>query len=190
MDKIAPANRKEFGPYDSSEVALPQVNVDFGSIVVLPTEDVAVRVEVEEATGKPVMVTLEKANSLLQVLAFAAPNSEGLWSEVMDQLRTSISAAGGSVSDATSTLGPCLLAEIPQADSAPRKVKFIGVDGPRWFLRGTVSGAALVDQSASDLIDDLFRTLIVRRGESPMPPRETLPLQLPEGAIAPPRTVF
>ena len=67
--------------------------------------------------------------------------------------------------------------------------KFIGVDGPRWFLRGVVAGAALVDPLAAGNMDDLFRSLIVDRGDSPIPPRELLQLQFPPGAIAPPKAM-
>ena len=190
MSKIAPANRSVEGPFDVSEVRLPNGFVNLGSLIVIPADDLSIKVEVDEATSQPVAVTLECANSVLQVVAFAAPISEGLWAEIQEQLTSSISSSGGAVKGGTSALGPYLLAEIPQPDGPVRRVKFIGVDGPRWFLRGTVTGAALHDLTSSERVDDLFRSLIVSRGDAPMPPRETLPLSLPEGAIAPPRANF
>ena len=190
MEKIAPANRSSYGPFDVSEFTLPTNHVNLGSIVVIPDEETALRLEVDESTGNVVAITLEKANSILQVVAFAAPNSEGLWSEVMNQLYSSITSNGGSVTEGNSALGPNLTAIIPQSEGAARHIKFIGVDGPRWFLRGSITGAALQDPLASEQIDALFRSLVVNRGNAPMPPREALPLRLPEGAIAPPRTEF
>ena len=190
MAKIAPANRATAGPFDVSEARTPNNAISFGSLLVSPREDLTVRLEVEESTGTPLTVTLESANSILQVVAFAAPNSDGLWAEVQEQLSATITGAGGSVSDGKSALGPYLLAELAQDGGTSRRVKFIGVDGPRWFLKGTITGAALHDIAASDRIDELFRSLIVQRGEAPMPPRETLPLLVPEGTVPPPRMSF
>lgn len=190
MSKIAPANRATAGPFDVSEVRVPNAIINFGSLIVIPQEDLSVRLEVEESTAKPVTVTLESANSILQVVAFAASNSDGLWSEVQQELSATIRNNGGEVREGHSSLGPYLLAEIQQDGAAARHVKFVGVDGPRWFLKGTITGAALHDAEAADRIDDLFRTIIVQRGDAPMPPRETLPLLIPEGTIPPPRTSF
>jgi hypothetical protein len=190
MSKVAPVNRVTDGPFDVSEVRVPNNVINFGSLIVTPQEDLTVRLEVEEATGTPLTVTLECANSILQVVAFAASNSDGLWLEVQEQLADSIKGAGGSVSEGRSALGPYLLAELHQENAPVRRVKFVGVDGPRWFLKGTITGAALHDIAASERIDELFRSLIVQRGDAPMPPRETLPLIVPEGTIPPPRTSF
>src|SRR5690606_34481394 len=47
----------------------------------------------------------------------------------------------------------------------------IGVDGPRWFLRGVIGGEAASDPAAAEQVEDLFRLIVVVRGGSPMPPR-------------------
>jgi hypothetical protein len=57
--------------------------------------------------------------------------------------------------------------------------KFIGVDGPKWFLRGVVSGLALADTLAMTYMIDIFRSVVVMRGVSPMPPKELLQLTAP-----------
>jgi hypothetical protein len=53
-------------------------------------------------------------------------------------------------------------------------------------LRGTVSGAALNDPKASAEIDDVFRSVVVHRGDAPLPPGEALPLSVPAGSVLPP----
>ena len=58
--------------------------------------------------------------------------------------------------------------------------RFIGVDGPRWFLRAVVSGRAAIEPAAATEVHDLIRTAVVDRGDEAMPPRELLPLRLPE----------
>jgi hypothetical protein len=59
-------------------------------------------------------------------------------------------------------------------------VRFIGVDGPRWFLRAVFSGPAAVDQDAASTLLDVVRATVVVRGDEAMAPRELLPLKLPE----------
>ena len=60
-----------------------------------------------------------------------------------------------------------------------RIARFIGVDGPRWFLRGVVGGAAATDVDAAAQVEDLFRSIVVVRGTTPMPPRDLIPLRMP-----------
>jgi hypothetical protein len=58
-----------------------------------------------------------------------------------------------------------------------------GFSGDRWLLRGTISGSAITDLEQRSELEDVFRGLVVKRGETPLPPREILPLELPTGSI-------
>ena len=62
--------------------------------------------------------------------------------------------------------------------------RFLGVDGPRWFLRGMISGPAGEDPEAAAPLEAAFRQVIVVRGSEPMPVREQLPMTLPPEAAA------
>jgi hypothetical protein len=64
----------------------------------------------------------------------------------------------------------------------PEPQRFLGVDGPRWFLRGVIRGAAASRPEQAKPLEDLFANVVVVRGDHPVPPRELLPLQLPEDA--------
>jgi hypothetical protein len=75
--------------------------------------------------------------------------------------------------------GPELLAQIPVAGAQPKAARFIGVDGPRWFLRGVIAGAGATDAAAAAQIEDVFRSIVVVRGTTPMPPRDLIPLRMP-----------
>lgn len=57
-----------------------------------------------------------------------------------------------------------------------------GVDGPRWFLRGVLSGRAAIDDDAAAPLLEVLRAAVVVRGTEPMAPRELLPLALPREA--------
>jgi hypothetical protein len=65
-----------------------------------------------------------------------------------------------------------------------RPARFLGVDGPRWFLRGMISGPAAASPEAAAALEGAFRSIIVVRGSEPMPVREQLPLTLPAQAAA------
>lgn len=181
-DKSAPDDRATAGPFDDTEVNPVRPYIDLGGIKVLPREGLNLRLEVEEQTKRIVAVGLDYADSTLQVQPFAAPRSTGLWGETREQIRQQIRQQGGRVQERTGPLGPELLAEVPGAadgSAGPRLARFVGVDGPRWFLRGVIGGAATSDVDAATKVEDLFRSIVVVRGSTPMPPRDLIPLKMP-----------
>lgn len=193
-EKSAPADRRTGGPFDVSEVQDVKPYVDFGAIRVGTRENLQMRLEVEEATQRIVAVSMDLNGSSLQLQAFAAPKNEGIWHEIRGQMRQSITAQGGETEERVGSLGPELIAKIPLNDEAGnrtghRLARFVGVDGPKWFLRGVIGGAALNDSKASADIDDLFRSVVVVRGEVPLPPKDLLALSIPGGTVAPPRSL-
>lgn len=184
--KSAPADRASEGPLDESEANPVRPYVDLGGIKVLPQEGLQLRLEVEEGSQRVVAVGLDYAGSTLQVQPFAAPRSSGLWHEIRDQIADQIAKQGGTTTIVDGPFGPELLAEIPatspgQADTR-RIARFVGVDGPRWFLRGVIAGDGAVDKDAAALIEELFRSVVVVRGKTPMPPRDLIPLHMPKAA--------
>jgi len=181
--KSAPADRALNGPLDESEANHVRPYVDLGGVKVLPRPELGLRLEVEEGSKRVVAVALDYAGSTLQVQPFAAPRNSGLWHEIREQIVEQIARQGGTTSTVAGPLGPEIRAEIPApAGSEPagtRIARFIGVDGPRWFLRGVISGQALADPDAAARVEELFRSIVVVRGTTPMPPRDLIPLQVP-----------
>jgi len=182
--KSAPEDRATVGPFDESEVNPVRPYIDLGAVKVLPREGLNLRLEVEEQSKRIVAVGLDYAESTLQVQAFAAPRSTGLWDDTREQIRQQVRQQGGRVEERTGPLGPELLAEVPVAAGADGKpgmrlARFVGVDGPRWFLRGVIGGAATGDVDAAAQVEDLFRSLVVVRGNTPMPPGDLIPLKMP-----------
>ncbi|MFJ4252521.1 DUF3710 domain-containing protein [Microbacterium sp. NPDC090003] len=177
-----PLNRAVDGPFDDSEANPVRPYIDLGGIKILPREGLNLRLEVEEQSKRIVAVGLDYADSSLQVQPFAAPRSGGLWDETRVQLRDQVKAQGGRVEEREGSLGKELLAEVPASaneGSGLRLARFIGIDGPRWFLRGVIGGAAASDPDAAAKVEDLFRSIVVVRGGSPMPPRDLIPLKMP-----------
>lgn len=193
-DKSAPADRHTAGPLDITEVQGVRPYVDFGSLRVPSRDQLQMRLEVEEASQRIVAVSMDYLGSSLQLQAFAAPKTEGIWHEIRAQMRDSIKLQGGETEERVGSFGPELLAKIPLLDESGKKsghrlARFIGVDGPKWFLRGVIGGAALNDAKAAADIDDLFRSVVVVRDDSPLPPKDLLPLTIPGGTVAPPRSI-
>lgn len=181
--------RRASGPFDVSEIESQDGYVDLGALLIAPREGLQLRLEVEEATQRVVAVTMDFEGSSLQLQAFAAPRSETLWDEIREQIGQSVGSQGGQVEEIEGHFGTELLAKLPAsgADGSEgyRVARFIGVDGPRWFLRGVLGGEAALDREAAAGLETLFRQIVVVRGDNPMPPRDLLQLRLPKDSAAP-----
>lgn len=189
--KSAPGDRDVNGPLDLSEANQVRPYVDLGGVKIVPREGLHLRLEVEEATKRVVAVGLDYAGSTLQVQPFAAPRTSGLWHEIRAQILEQLQKQGGEIREVEGPFGPELVASVPVSagpGSAPtsRIARFIGVDGPRWFLRGVIAGEGATDPEAAAAIEDLFRSVVVVRGSTPMPPRDLIPLHVPAGGPAGP----
>ncbi|PPH23806.1 DUF3710 domain-containing protein [Rathayibacter toxicus] len=182
FEKSAPEDRAEAGPLDEREANPVRPYIDLGGVKVLPREGMHIRLEVEEGSQRVIAIGLEYADSTLQVQPFSAPRSSGLWHEIRGQIAEQIDRQGGSIVEQEGVFGPELVAEIPVAGGQTSIARFIGVDGPRWFLRGVIAGAGAVNDEASAAVEDLFRSIVVVRGSGPMPPRDLIPLKVPAGS--------
>lgn len=196
------------GPWDSEAEGVPEMErVDFGAIKVPIGEGIEIQVNVEAVEqddqgnpvgGRIVAITIVHGESGLQVQPFAAPKKNGIWEEVRKETAEEIKQAEGETQEAEGPFGTELHGMVPVAipeemrDQVPadiaeqgfgwQPVRFIGVDGPRWFLRGVLSGAALEDAEQAATMERVFQHIVVVRGDAPMPPRELLELSLPAEA--------
>jgi hypothetical protein len=139
-----------------------------------------VRVDVQDDVI--VAATLVDGQNELQVHAFAAPRSSGLWSDVCDEIAQSLRESGGSAERSEGPFGTELRARVPVEGGSNQAARFVGVDGPRWFLRGLVTGPASTDPNQARRLEAAFRGVVVNRGGEAMAPRDMLPLRLPVDA--------
>lgn len=171
------------GPFDSAEVAGPEGRLDLGALWLTGAEGMELRLELEPEEQQVVAVTGVLGESAVQLQAFAAPKSGGLWAEIRDEIAQSIVKQGGTAQVRTGVLGTELSTRMPSAGPDGRTVfapaRFAGVDGPRWFLRAVFSGRAAIDDAAAQPLLELVRSAVVVRGAQPMAPRELLPLTVP-----------
>ncbi|MFC8303748.1 DUF3710 domain-containing protein [Specibacter sp. NPDC057265] len=184
-------DRALHGPLDESEITSTEGYVDLGALLVTPREGLSLRLEVEENTSRVIAVTLDLNGSSLQLQAFAASRSEKLWRDIREQIGLSVGSQGGEIEILDGTFGKEVLAKVPaqgnDGSKGFRVARFIGIDGPRWFLRGVLGGEAAMKPEAAGELEDLFRGVVVVRGETPLPPRDLLLLRLPKDAVAGPQ---
>jgi hypothetical protein len=172
------------GPWDAAESATAMNRVDLGSLQVPVLPELDIQLVFAEQHGA--WVTVRHQASELQLQAFAAPKSGSLWEDVRGEIAAEIAAAGGVSQERYGTFGTELIARVPAEPGVPqsgmRPVRFVGVDGTRWFLRGLFSGAAAEDPVAAAPLEALMHEVVVVRGDQPMPPRDLLELRLPPEA--------
>ena len=173
------------GPWDISDDYPETERIDCGSLLIPVREGFDVQINVAEEQGAWVAVV--HGESGMQLQAFAAPRSGGLWDDVRHEIAANIAESGGSCQESDGPAGTELHAQVPVGDESGQPgqlqpVRFLGFDGPRWFLRGVISGPAAADPSVGAPFDDLFADVVVVRGVYPAPPREQLEIRLPEEA--------
>ena len=128
------------GPWDADEVADDVVRVDLGAIRVPGVQGMELRMEIDKATDTVSAASILLDGSSLQVQAFAAPRTDGIWDEIRAEIAESVTQQGGSVDDLPGPFGRELLARLPirtpEGRTGHRPARFLGADGPRWFVRG------------------------------------------------------
>ncbi|QDB79433.1 DUF3710 domain-containing protein [Georgenia wutianyii] len=180
--------RPERGPWDVADMPELGQRIDLGTLRVPARPNLKVRMELDKRTRQIVAVSLSVPGSALQVQAFAAPRSGGLWEELRPELTASVEKQGGTADEVDGPFGREILARLPVTTQdgrmGHRPARFVGVDGSRWFLRGVISGRAAIDPDAAKELEDLFADVVVVRGQEARPPRDVLTLQMPGKAVA------
>jgi hypothetical protein len=180
-----PAMARTAGPWDSTGEYPELPRIDFGSLLVPVRDGYDIQVLVSEEEG--ISIAVVSGDSGLQLQPFAAPRSSGLWPDVLPEIAQEVANVGGQSAEQQGPFGPELLARVvPQGAGnqpvPPQPMRFIGVDGPRWFLRGLISGPAAIDDEQTQQFRDILADVVVVRGEQAQPPRQPLQIQLPEEA--------
>ena len=184
-DEADPAPRGEHledGPYDVAD-APEEDRIDLGGLQVPTIDGMELRMEVDQRTSAVTGANLVIGGSSLQVQAFAAPKSRGLWEEVRTSLRDSVVKQGGTAESRPGAFGTELITRLPvkrtDGRTGYRPARFIGIDGRRWFLRAILTGKALSDKEQAKTFETLISRLVVVRGGEAMAPQELIPLGLP-----------
>jgi len=170
------------GPYDIRD--RPDdgvVRIDLGGLLVAPVPRFELRLDVGE-NQQVISVSLMNSTGHMQLGVFAAPRTQGIWDDVRAEIVDSVRSSGGTVSERVGgPFGTELVGSL-KTDGRSTPVRFIGIDGPRWFLRAMLVGAVAGDPAKARPLEDALRSVVVVRGSDPLPVREPVPLTLPADA--------
>jgi uncharacterized protein DUF3710 len=182
--RSGPAPDAPDGPFDEADAPEDDIpRVDLGALQVPIVDGVELRLEVNDA-GELGQVLLVEGPNIMQIGAFAAPKSSGIWDEVRAEILGSVSTSGGAAEEVEGLYGIELAAHVPTGvpgQLAP--ARFLGVDRRRWFVRALVTGPAAIDPDAAELLLSVLAGTVVVRGTDAMPIRDPLPLRLPKEAV-------
>jgi Protein of unknown function (DUF3710) len=189
VEEAAPDVRAE-GPFDASEVDDGDLEaderIDLGALRVAGMPGMELGLQVDEGSGVVQAVLLMLDDSALELRAFAAPKTSGIWDEVRQEIMDEAAKMGGTATETDGPFGTELVLVVPVEDPEgqvfSQTSRVIGVDGPRWLLRATILGRAAVEADAAAPMEETLRNVVVVRGNEPMAVREGLPLRLPPGA--------
>jgi Protein of unknown function (DUF3710) len=181
------------GPWDVEDPYPERERIDLGSLQVPAVHGVDIQLNFNGEQAAAVVIV--RGESVLQIQAFAAPKRSGLWDDIRQEIIDELTAAGGHGEEADGPFGIEIRARVPaeagggpgdargrQGSRALQPARYIGADGPRWFLRGLISGPAAVHREPAKILEDVYAGTVVVRGEHPVPPRELLALRLPPEA--------
>lgn len=169
----------ERGPWDVEDENVPDYDeyLDMGSYYLPFLKGIELRVKANRATQQVLGTTITYGSSSVEIEAFAAPKTLGLW----DDVRADLIEANKDAKEVEGVFGTELA--LPVTVKGGRKVltRIVGVDGPRWMLRGIFSGKAATDPEGEEAkaLNQFFTDIVVERGDNPLAPRDLIPMHPP-----------
>lgn len=173
---------QDSGPFDLADIDLADgvERIDLGSLLVPVVQGMDLQVQVDEASGNVVLATVTMAGAAVQVQPYAAPKSGGMWDDARPQIRQSVLSSGGSADEVDGAFGLELHARVrAEGTSELQTARFVGIDGPRWFLRAVFLGDAARPGAVAERFDAFVRGIVVVRGDAAMPMGAPIPMRLP-----------
>ena len=170
---------EERGPWDVNAEHVPDYDeyLDLGAYYLPFLQHIELRIKASRATRAVLGSTTTYYNSSLAVEAYAAPKPMGLW----EDWREYFLAANPNAKAVDGVFGTEIL--LPVEVSGGKKVltRIVGVDGPRWMLRGIFSGNAASDPDSEETrkLNEFFSNIVVERGDEPLAPRDPIPMHQP-----------
>lgn len=188
-ESIPATYREEAGPWDVDEREVDTDDpstIDLGGLVITGRPDLELRLQTDQATGAVGAALLVSEDGAVELRAFAASRSGGVWDEIRREIAAEASNRGGTATETDGPYGPELRVKVPvktpEGRNATQTTRIVGIEGPRWLLRATFLGQAAGDTPPDHPLELAVRDVVVVRGGAAMAPREPIPLRLPHGA--------
>ena len=191
-EKRAPATHRErVGPWDADEREVDTEDgriVDLGGLIITGRPNLELRLQTDQASGAVGAAMLVGKDGAVELRAFAASRSGGVWDDIRREIAAEASNRGGTATEADGPYGPELRLKVPvqtpDGRNATQTSRIVGIEGPRWLLRVTYLGNAATTPNPDGPLESAVRDVVVVRGGVAMAPREMIPLRMPPGAAA------
>ncbi|MEO3757535.1 DUF3710 domain-containing protein [Mycobacterium sp. B14F4] len=186
QETVDPGDGDLEGPFDIEDFDDPSAaatgRLDLGSVLIPLPAAGQVQVELTQQ-GVPSAVWVVTPHGRFTVAAYAAPKTSGLWRDIAGELADSLRKDGAQVSIKDGPWGREVVgvaATPPNQEVQPGVVRFIGVDGYRWMIRCVVNGPQDHIEALTAEAREALADTVVRRGDTPLPVRTPLAVELPE----------
>lgn len=170
---------EDYGPWDINEENAPDYDeyLSLGAFYIPFVQGIQLRIKASRADNTLLGATVTIGHSSLEMEAFAAPKTMGLW----DDIRARMIEKNPSVREEAGVFGAELIMPVKTPDGKEHRTRIVGVDGPRWMLRGIFSGVAAEDPDSTEtqVLNEFFARVVVDRGEEPLAPNDLIPLSQP-----------
>ena len=170
---------EERGPWDVNDEDVPDYDdyLDLGAYYLPFLQGIQLRIKANRAIQQVLGSTITFGSSSLEIEAFAAPKTLGLW----DDVRGDLLEANKAASEVDGVFGTELKLPVNVKGGKTVNTRIVGVDGPRWMLRGIFSGKAAIDPDSpeTEALNKFFAGIVVERGEEPLAPRDLIPMHPP-----------
>lgn len=169
---------ESYGPWDIDDENVPDYDdyLAMGSYYLPFMRGIELRVKANRQTNQILGTTISFGSSSLEIEAFAAPKTLGIWQDIREDLLRVNEAA----SEKEGVFGTEVMLPVVLKGGRTVTTRVVGVDGPRWMLRGIFSGPAASGEGAeADALNQFFANIVVERGDEPLAPRDLIPMHPP-----------
>lgn len=168
------------GPFDGDSVDIKEFDfsdfaegiLNLGSIQLPLPKGSQVQVEMGEQGPRMLHVVTEFGR--ITPVAFAAPNSGGMWEESSDEIIEGMQSEG---MPASFEKGPWGREIVGRGDNGV--IRIVGVEGPRWLYRVTLAAPHGKEDQLAELAHEIIARSFIYRGSSPVLAGNSLPVELP-----------
>lgn len=180
-DTTASSAQPAEGPHDRSAIGdvreyyteLGYGHIDLGALVIGVPKGRDLNVALDP-NGQPEFHVVTQVSRVIPRV-FAAPKTAGQWRTMVADMREQLEQQGADVSVVDGPWGRELVAEMPGA-----VFRAVGVDGTRWTAEVRIMATPELADQAAEEGREVFRHLMINRGDGPMPVKEQLALTIPD----------
>jgi len=161
--------------------------LDLGAIKVPSLDGLEIRLIIEQETMRGTTVQFVYGSSMADVQVFARAKDELLWPQTRDGLVSGLQDQGVASEVSIGRFGSEVQCTMPAVDfegqNILQSVRFIGIDGERWFMRIAISGSATFDPHELAAFDEFIAACEIVRGDEAMSPGEPLEFKPPQSLV-------